>query len=129
MFPLTFSYWPAAAPFTVMLKLQLPPPASDPPVNAMVLVEAVVTRLFVPPHFEDVESAMVSPEGKTSENATLLNDALGFGLLMLNVSVDVPFNVIDVGEKFLVMLGGYVLTQPAKEMLSRYIVGVLPGPL
>jgi hypothetical protein len=50
IFPLTFWYWPAIAPVTVTLKVQLPLAASDPPVNAIVLVAAVVVRLLAPPH-------------------------------------------------------------------------------
>lgn len=96
---------PAVAPVTVTLKLQLPPAPSAPPVNAMVPVEAVVTRLFVPPQLEDVEFPMDRPDGKTSENATPLRDALAFGLVMLKVSVDVPFNAIEVGEKLFVIVG------------------------
>lgn len=55
-------------PVTVTSKLQLPPAASDPLVNSIVLVEAVVVR--VPPHCDDVESATDRPAGKTSEKAT-----------------------------------------------------------
>ena len=129
IFPLIFWYSPAAAPVTVTSKLQLPSAASAPPVNAMVLVAAVVTRLFVPPHFEEVESATDRPAGKTSVNATPLKEALALGLVMVNVSVDVPFNAIEGVAKLFVRVGGYVLTQPVKEMLSRYMEGVLPGPL
>ena len=106
IFPLMFWYAPAVAPVTVTLKLQLPPAPSAPPVNAMVLVAAVVTRLFVPPHFEEVESPMDRPAGKTSVNATPLKDTLAFGLVMLKVSVDVPFNASEIGAKLFVRVGG-----------------------
>ena len=50
------------------MNVQLPPAASDPPVNAIVLVAAVVVN--VPPHGDVDESAMDRPAGKTSSRTS-----------------------------------------------------------
>ena len=50
MNPLTLLYCPSVVPVTVTSMVQLLPAASDPPVNAIVLVAAVVVKLLVPPH-------------------------------------------------------------------------------
>jgi hypothetical protein len=65
----TLLYCPALVPVTVTLKVQLPPAESEPPIRAMVLVDAVVVN--VPEvHCVVDESAMESPAGKTSLKAT-----------------------------------------------------------
>ena len=66
--PVTLLYCPSVVPITLTLKVQLPPAASDPPVNAMVLVDAVVVN--VPPlHWGELLSTIESPIGKISVNA------------------------------------------------------------
>ena len=73
IYPVTLSYTPSVVPVTFTLKVQLPPAESEPPVNAIVLVAAVVTRLFVPPHCEDVASAIDRPVGTVSVIVTPVN--------------------------------------------------------
>jgi len=75
IYPLTFSYCPSDVPVTVTSKEQLPPAASDAPVNAIVLVAAVVVNVPVV-HCVDRESATDRPTGKTSVKAIPVNGRL-----------------------------------------------------
>ena len=73
IYPLTLSYTPSVVPVTVTLKVQLPPVASDPPVNAIVLVAAVEVNVPAVHTGEVDESAMDSPAGNTSEKEMPVN--------------------------------------------------------
>ena len=97
---------PAVAPVTVTLKLQLPPAAIVAPVRLIVRVAATVVILFVPPHSDDVESAMVKPTGRTSVNATPVSATVAFGLSMAKPKlVELPVK-IEVAPKILLITGG-----------------------
>lgn len=127
IFPLMFWYCPAVVPVTVTLILQVPPAANVPPVNAIVLVAAVVVKLFVPPQAETVESATDKPAGNTSVNATPLKAEPEFGFVTVNVSVEFVFCGMEIGAKLLEILGGLglELRHPLKTTLSRYILAVV----
>ena len=55
--------------------------------NAILLITAVVVRLFVPPQTENVPSAMDRPDGKTSVKATPIKAVDVFGLSILKLRV------------------------------------------
>ena len=91
MNPLTLSYCPSVVPVTAIFMKQLVPAVSDPPVRAIVLVAAVVVRLFVPPHTDETESEMDKPAGRTSVKAMPVKDELVLGLVIVNCRVDESF--------------------------------------
>ena len=104
---------------TVTLKVQLPPAASEPPVRAIVLMAAVLVT--VPPHCEEEESAIDSPAGKTSVNATPVSAWLPPAVLFsVNDSVEFEFLTICVGENDFESVGAAgASAQPVKLTLSR----------
>ena len=101
----------------MMLKVHVPRPATVPLVSAIVRVEEVVVRLFVPPQTELVESEMVRPAGKVSVKLTLLI-AVGPGLVMVKVRVDVPPGLTEVGANALEMLAFTILAMRAEDEKS-----------
>ena len=72
---------------TVTLNEQLPPAAIVVLDNAIVLVAAVVVRLFVPLQTENVPLATDKPTGNTSVKATPLKAVDVFGLSILKLRV------------------------------------------
>ena len=109
---------------TVMSNEQDAPAASDPPVREIVFVAAVAVTLFVPPQLK-VPSAMVNPEGSTSEKLIPLKARLfgaPLGLAMLNVNVVVLPLMIGAlePEKLLLMVGGRGWAQPDMTTSSTY---------
>jgi hypothetical protein len=118
IYPVTLSYCPSVVPVIGTLKVQVPPAASDPPEKDMVMgdvVESEPPQVVVGPLL-----ATDRPAGKTSVKATPVKAEPAFVLVMLKVSVDVTFLATEVGEKLFVIVGGLVLAQPPKIMLSRY---------
>ena len=99
---------------------QLAPAASDPPVRAIVLVDAVVVRLFVPPHAEETESEIESPAGRMSVKEMPVKALFpGCVLLMTKVKVEFAPFTIGSGEKDLEMVGGGVgIPQPVNVITS-----------
>ena len=120
-----FSHEPTDVPVTATLKVQDVFAASDPPVNTIVPVEAVVIKLSVPPHTDDTESVMDSPTGNTSVKAIPLSEVDRLGLLMLNVKVEGCPTRIDAGEKDFSKSGGAITV---KESVA-YPFEVLFSPL
>ena len=112
---MTFSYCPSVVPVTVTLNVQEPPAASDPPVNAIVRVAAVVVN--VPPHSEVEEFAIDKPDGRTSVKATLLNARFPAAVLLrVKLNVDVEALSMGFGENDLAIVGaGAAMLQPVKE--------------
>ena len=119
-YPVTLSYWPSVAPVTVTLKVQEPPAANDPPVNAIVRVAAVVVN--VPPHWDVDEFAIDKPDGKTSLNVTPVNARFPAAVLLrVKVNVEVEPLTIGFGEKDLEIVGaGAGILQPVKETSLKY---------
>lgn len=105
-------------PVTAILKVQEPPAASDPPVNAIVRVAAVVVN--VPPHWDVDEVAMDRPDGRTSVNATLVNARFPEDVLFsVKLNVDVEPLIMGLGEKDFAIVGaGAGIPQPVNVMLS-----------
>lgn len=81
--PVVLVYVPVVVPVTVTLNEQVPP-ATIVVVfrSAIILVAAVVVRLFIPPQTENVPSATDSPKGNTSVNATPVKPVDALGLVM-----------------------------------------------
>src|SRR5689334_20077111 len=87
---------PAVVPVTVTGNVQLLFAASDPPVNTIVL-DAVVVR--DPPHIVvGPLLATVKPATRVSLNPMPLKAVPGFGLVMVNVRVEVFPVKIELGE-------------------------------
>lgn len=102
----SFAFVPAVVPVTVTENSHDPAAARDPPVTAMVLVEAVRVRLFVPPQTDWVPSVIVTPVGRTSVKLNPDNDEPEFGFVIVNVNVDVAFFRMAAGENDLARRGG-----------------------
>lgn len=64
-------------------------------------------------------SATCKPTGRVSVNATPFNGLEVFGLVRVNVSVEIPLIAIGSGEKIFVIVGGLSLGQPWIAILSR----------
>ena len=113
IYPLTLSYCPDVVPVTVTLKVQLPPAASDPPVNVSKL-PPLMTRL--PPQVEVVPFGAVSPAGRTSVNAIPVKLRFSTAPLeIVKVNTEVVPSLIGSGEKDLVMVGaGAGMEHPVK---------------
>ena len=118
---MTLFHVPWSTPVTVTLKVQLPPAAKEPPVIAIVRLEAVRVRLFVPPQTDCVPSVMLNPRGMTSLKAIPLRATLPTVVFeIVNDRVDVEPAAIVVGEKDFVMVGaGTGSAQPVRVMLSN----------
>lgn len=94
---------------TVTLNEQLPPAAIVVLFNnAIVLVAAVVVRLFVPPQTENVPFATDKPAGKTSVKATPVRVVDVFGLSMLKLSVVVLLVKIGFAVNDFAITGGSI---------------------
>ncbi len=93
IFVVTLWNCPPVVPVTVTLKVHVLPAASAGVVDRlMVLVAAVVVRLFVPPQTEAVLSTTDRPVGNTSEKEMPLRERLSgapFGFVIVKVNVDV----------------------------------------
>jgi len=94
--------------------------ASEPPVNEIVLVAAVVVN--VPPHTgETTKSEMDRPSGRMSVKTMPVKFLFpGCVLLIVNESVEFAPFTIGSGEKDLVMVGGGAgIAHPVNEISSK----------
>ena len=97
---------PGVVPVTVALNVQLVFAASDPPVKVIVLGAVVVKE---PPHVAvGPLLAIVKPLTRVSLKSIPLRALFRFGLVIVNVSVDVLPVKIEVGEKDLASTGGAI---------------------
>ena len=99
---------------TVTLNEQVPPAASVVVFNnAIVLVAAVVVRLFVPLQTENVPFATDKPTGRTSVKAMPVSAVEVFGLLMLKLRVVVLPVKMGFAVNALAMTGGSITVRLA----------------
>jgi len=119
-FPVVLFFTPAVAPVTVTLKVQFPPAAIVPPVNAITPVPAVVVNV-PPPHCAVEVVATVKPAGSVSDTATPLNAMLVFGFVIVKVSVVVPATGIVAAPNAFMIVGG-------ASTVSVRVAGVLFAP-
>ena len=102
---------PAAAPVTATLNVQLVFAASDPPVKEIVLGAVVVKE---PPQIGvGALVVTVKPATSVSLKPIPLNAVLRFGLVIVNVSVEVLPVKMEVGEKDLAKTGGAITVREA----------------
>ena len=101
---------------TVTVRLQEAPLARVPPVKEIVW-GAVVAK--VPPHWVEEAVATVNPLGKESVKAIPLKAMVAFGLVSVNVSVEVAPAATGFGENDLLMVEEEGAPQPVKVTLSR----------
>jgi hypothetical protein len=117
--PVVLFLTPAVVPVTVTENVQLPPPAIDPPLKAIVPGAVVVRE---PPHAVTAPAVdTVNPTGKVSLNATPVKAVLPFGFVIVKLSEVVPPTGIEAAPKVLVMLGG-----PTTVVLSLAVSPVPP---
>jgi hypothetical protein len=114
-FPVVFVYTPAVVPVTVTLKVQGTPGATEAPLNEMVRVAALVVS--VPLQVGEVESATSNPAGKVSLKPTPLSVVVVFGLVIVNVNVDVLPCGIDAGLNDLLITGAPTTVRLADAVL------------
>ena len=100
--------------------------ASDPPLKEIVCGAVVES---VPPHCVEEEVGTVSPLGRVSMKAIPLNAMVVFGLVNVNVSVEVAPAATEFGEKDLVIVGEDGVPQPVNVTLSRLKSAPLLGVL
>jgi hypothetical protein len=99
-------FGPAVVPVTGTPKVQLPFAASDPPVKVIVLGAAVVRE---PPQITvGPLLATVKPPTRESLKPMPLNAVFRFGLVIVNVSVELFPVKIELGEKDLARVGGAI---------------------
>ena len=75
----------------------------------------------VPPHCEDDPVETVRPLGRVSVKLTPLKATPVFGLVRVNVSVDVAPTATGFGVNALLMVAGVGVPQPVKVTLSKLI--------
>src|SRR5262249_49575723 len=99
-------------------KLQLPPDARLPPLNAIVRVAAVVVS--VPPHCEVDESVTDKPDGRTSLKATPVRAWFPTAVLLsVKLNDDVaPFTIGFDRKVFVIVGAGAGMKQPVNWMSS-----------
>jgi hypothetical protein len=105
---------------TDTLNVQLSPAPRDPPVKDMVLVKALLARLLVPLHADEVESITERPSGNTSVKEMFVRGTLPLAVLfMVKVNVEGLPLMIGSGEKDFVRDGaGAGIRQPENLTLS-----------
>jgi len=106
--PLVLALLPADVPVTITDTVHVPPPVIVPLENEMLDAPAAGENVGLPqPEVLALGmSATFRPLGKVSEKTTPVSESLGFGLVIVNVSVLVPLSRIGLGEKVFEMLGG-----------------------
>src|SRR5438445_311560 len=105
-FPVVLVYTPAVVPVTGTLNVHGTPGATEAPAREMFRVAAVAVS--VPLHVRVVESATSNPTRKVSLKATPLSVVSVFGLLIVNIKVDVPPCGIEVGLNDLLITGALI---------------------
>jgi hypothetical protein len=119
MLPVVLLFGPAEVPVTVIEKVQLPPPATDPPLKLIKLPPLVVT--VPPPHAGLLPLATVKPAGSVSVKLTPVMPSEALVLVMVNVRLVVPPSGIVAAPKALLIVG-------AVATVSDAIAPVAPVP-
>ena len=123
--PLVFVYVPPL-PVTSTLTVQVPPPVIEPLLKLRLVSPFAGAKIGVlealhPNRLTLGESATQVPVGNASVKATPVNVVVGFGLVIVNVNVDVCPMLIVLGLKALAIAGGATTT-------SNVACAVLPVP-
>jgi hypothetical protein len=123
--PVVFTLWPPVVPTTFTEKVQEPPAAIVPPERLTTEKPETVPVVIVPEPHEPVRPfvvGMVRPAGKVSPNPTPISATVALGLVMVKLSVVVPFRLMLAAPNAFAMLGG-----PITVILAVLLVA--PGPL
>ncbi|HKV41952.1 MAG TPA: hypothetical protein VJX67_22300 [Blastocatellia bacterium] len=102
--PLTLFFTPTVVPVTSTDTVHVPLAAILPPLNVKVVSPAAGVNVPQPGTAAGVE-ATCTPDGSASVNPTPLSASVEFGLVIVNVSVDVPFNAMLAGLNALLIDG------------------------
>jgi hypothetical protein len=117
--PVVLFFGPAVVPVTVTMKMQLPPAAIVPPVSVIVAGAVVVT---VPPPQPLTEPfTTVNPAGSVSVTVTPVSPTVEFGLVIVKLSMLVPFSGIVAASNDFMIVGG------ATTVIGAVLL-VPPGP-
>src|SRR5689334_16531509 len=123
--PVVFTLWPPVVPTTFTEKVQEPPAAIVPPERLTTEKPETVPVVIVPAPHDPVRPfgfATAKPAGSVSPNPTPVSATVAFGLVMVKVSVVVPFKLMLAAPNAFAMLGG-----PITVMLAVLLVA--PAPL
>ena len=123
--PVVFTLWPPLVPTTFTEKVQEPPAAIVPPERLTTEKPETVPVVIVPAPHEPVSPfgfATARPAGRVSPKPTPVSVTVPLGLVMVKVSVVVPFKLMLAAPNALAMLGG-----PITVMLAVLLVA--PAPL
>ena len=138
--PLTLVYAPTALTVMLTFTVQVPPAAMVAPENATDAAFAVGAKVGAPQPVvlaAGVAATVIAPGlvGKVSPKATPVSAVVGFGLVIVKVSVEVAPTAIGAGDKSFAMLGAttllttrlaVLLTTPAPALaLSTALVVLL----
>ncbi len=124
--PVVLSLAPEVVPFTSTLIVHIPLAASVPLARLIELEPA--TAVTEPPHTPTTlgAAATCKPATSVSPKAMPFKVVPVFGLLMVNVMVDVPFTPIVVGENALLMVGAATTaTLSLHELLASLLSAML----
>ena len=99
-------FGPTVVPVTFTDRVHELAALTEPPLRLMVVAAAPAEN--VPPQVSVAvgELATCRPLGKVSLNETPLRASEAFGLLMVKLSVEIPFSAIVVGENDFVIVAG-----------------------
>jgi hypothetical protein len=123
--PVVLTLCPPLVPTTFTENVQEPPAAIVPPERLTTEKPETVPVVMVPAPHDPVSPfgvATVRPAGNVSPNPTPVNATVAFGLVMVKLSVVVPFRLMLAAPNAFAMLGG-----PITVMLAVLLVA--PGPL
>src|SRR5579864_3979677 len=136
--PEVFVYWPDVVPVTFTTTVQDVFTAMLPPVRLMLVDPAIAVA--VPPQvlLNPFGVETTNPVGSVSVNATPASaTVLAAGLVMVKVSVVVPFNGIDAAPKALAIEGGATTARtavllvapvpPSVEVIAPVVLLLLPA--
>src|SRR5262249_15310474 len=122
--PVVLTLCPPVAPTTFTENVQEPPAAIVPPERLTTEFPETVPVVMVPAPQEPVRPfgfGMFRPAGRVSPKATPVNATVAFGLVMVKLSVVVPFRLMLAAPKAFAMLGG-----PMTVMLAVLLVAPAP---
>src|SRR5689334_8866654 len=123
--PVVFTLWPPVVPTTFTENVQEPPAAMVPPARLTTEKPETVPVVMVPAPHDPVSPfgfGIVRPAGSVSPKPTPVNATVAFGLVIVKVSVVVPFRLMVAAPNALAMLGGPITVTDA-------VLLVAPAPL
>src|SRR6478735_6261211 len=119
--PVVFTLCPPLVPTTFTEKVQEPPAAIVPPERLTTEKPDTVPVVMVPAPHDPVRPfglATASPAGSVSPKPTPVSATVAFGLVIVKVSVVVPFRLMVAAPNALAMLGGPITVTDAVLLVA-----------